>query len=81
MSSGDSSTTVLQLAIPLAPTAIPTAAAEMLSGTSQITYASVSPNAKSNDSTCPPMSDSIFSTASRRATPPLASTPFMPSDE
>src|SRR4051812_45250983 len=80
-SSTVSSGTVVIATRPVADTVMASVAAALLSGRSQITNASSSPNAKWNDSTEPPTSFATASAAALRVDPPSLITPFSPSPE
>src|SRR5439155_9849430 len=80
-SSTVSSGTVVIATRPVAETVMASVAAALLSGRSQITNASSSPNAKWNDSIEPPTCFATASAAARRADPPSFITPCRPSPE
>src|SRR5438046_5760899 len=80
-SSTVSSGTVVSFTRPVADTVMASAAAALLSGRSQITNASSSPNAKWKDSIEPPTCLAPSSAAARRADPPSFITPCSPSPE
>src|SRR5207249_4795353 len=80
-SSTVSSGTVVIATRPVADTVMASVAAALLSGRSQTTNASSSPNAKWNDSIEPPTCLATASAAARRAEPPSFITPCRPSPE